>query len=46
MIRKKTHKFRGHLCRLPFDARPRNVKVYKFFSCSTDIPRGLSAYKP
>ena len=20
--------------------------VYKFFSCSTNIPRGLSAYKP
>ena len=20
--------------------------IYKFFSCSTNIPRGLSAYKP
>ena len=22
------------------------IVVYKFFSCSTNIPRGLSAYKP
>ena len=27
MIRRKEHKLRGHLCRLPFDVRPRNVKL-------------------
>ena len=27
-LEEKKHKFRGHLRRLPFDVRPRNVKLY------------------
>ena len=26
-IRSKEHKLKGHLCRLPFDVRPHNVKL-------------------
>ena len=26
-IRRKEHKFRGHLCRLPLEVRPRNIKL-------------------